>query len=199
MSSSVPLPYSPIRWTSSSSSDDSDDNRNRNRNHIHNINHTAAVVGPAKAPNRGSRRVSVTSSKRRRQLVDNGDTSTDTTDDDNLFVLSEWTNQTKNKKLSKVTDPLARNLLSQILHRYCLATFILLYYYLFILILLPVFFDSFLFKKSSPHFYSTQCLYLSRVSFFQKPLTSTNYTQDPRPSFSIVQEGRQTCRVRTMI
>ena len=44
--------------------------------------------------------------------------SDDTTDDDNLFVLSEWTNQTKNKKLSKVTDPLARNLLSQILHRY---------------------------------------------------------------------------------
>lgn len=43
--------------------------------------------------------------------------SDDTTDDDNLFVLSEWTNQTKNKKLSKVTDPLARNLLSQILHR----------------------------------------------------------------------------------
>jgi hypothetical protein len=43
--------------------------------------------------------------------------SDDTTDDDNLFVLSEWTNQTKNKKISKVTDHLARNLLSQILHR----------------------------------------------------------------------------------
>ena len=43
--------------------------------------------------------------------------SNDTTDEDNLFVLAEWTNQTKNKKLSKVTDTLARNLLSQILHK----------------------------------------------------------------------------------
>ena len=55
--------------------------------------------------------------------------SDDTTDEDNLFVLAEWTNQTKNKKLSKVTDTLARNLLSQILHRYlplpCLTSFYL--------------------------------------------------------------------------
>jgi hypothetical protein len=65
-------------------------------------------------------------------------------------VLSEWTNQTKNKKLSKVTDPLARNLLSQILHRYGPS-------FLHLTLLLSIYFEIiycrslFLSSSKSPH------------------------------------------------
>jgi serine/threonine protein kinase len=41
--------------------------------------------------------------------------STDVEDEDNIYVLAQWTDATKAKKLAKVSDPLARNLLSQIL------------------------------------------------------------------------------------
>lgn len=50
-----------------------------------------------------------------------------------------------------------------------------------------------------PYFKSTKPLHFPRVFYFQKPHTSTNDTQDPRPSFFIVQEGRQARRVRIMM
>ena len=41
----------------------------------------------------------------------------DLTDDDNLFALAAWSNELKEKKLARVTDEMARNLLSQMLHK----------------------------------------------------------------------------------
>ena len=41
----------------------------------------------------------------------------DLTDDDNLFALAEWSPELKDKKLARVTDTMARNLLSQMLHK----------------------------------------------------------------------------------
>ena len=41
----------------------------------------------------------------------------DLKDDDNLFALAEWSPELKDKKLARVTDKIARNLLSQMLHK----------------------------------------------------------------------------------
>jgi serine/threonine protein kinase len=43
--------------------------------------------------------------------------SDDRTEEDSLFDLAEWSLDRKEKKLSRVVDPLARNLLGQMLHR----------------------------------------------------------------------------------
>ena len=41
----------------------------------------------------------------------------DLTDEDNLFALAEWSKELKEKKLARVVDKMARNLLSQMLHK----------------------------------------------------------------------------------
>ena len=43
--------------------------------------------------------------------------TTDTMEEDNLFALAEWGEETKERKLHRVGDPLARNLLAQMLHK----------------------------------------------------------------------------------